>query len=121
MVDPTTRLAFRGIAVLFAAATVFVIVLFVRDLGEQKIRTGLLTYALFTGAAAVGMWLIKRWGRSIALVVAIGNTGLGGLALLAVLMSRRGEILGPAVLLGASLVLSYFLGRPIFTLDDDYR
>ena len=72
---------------LFAAVTVFILVLFVRALTEKEIRTGLFTFAVFTAVTAIGMWRIKRWGRSLALVVAIGNVGLGALALLAVLMS----------------------------------
>lgn len=106
---------------LFAAVTVFIVVLFVRALTEKEIRTGLLTFAIFTAATTIGMWRIKRWGRSLGLVVAIGNVGLGALALLAVLMSKEGDWIGPAVLLVASLGLGYLLGRPIFNLDDDYR
>ena len=106
---------------LFAAVTVFILVLFVRALTEKEIRTGLFTFAVFTAVTAIGMWRIKRWGRSLALVVAIGNVGLGALALLAVLMSREGDWIGPAILLVASLGLGYLLGRPIFNLDDDYR
>ncbi len=105
---------------LFAAVTVFILVLFVRALTEKEIRTGLFTFAIFTAATAIGMWRIRRWGRSLALVVAIGNVGLGALALLAVVMSKEGDLLGPAILLGASLVLGFVLGRPIFTVEDDY-
>ena len=104
---------------LFGAVTVFILVLFVRALTQKEIRTGLLTFAIFTAATAIGMWRIRRWGRSLALVVAVGNVGLGALALLAVLMSKQGNVLGPAILLGASLVLGYALGRPIFTLEND--
>jgi hypothetical protein len=106
---------------LFAAVTVFIVVLFVRALTEKEIRTGLLTFAIFTAATTIGMWRIRRWGRSLALVVAIGNVGLGALALLAVLISREGGWIGPAILLVTSLGLGYVLGRPIFNLDDDYR
>lgn len=93
--------------------------LFVRALGENEIRSGLFTYALLTGAAAVGLWRVRRWGRSVALVIAMGNIGLGTLALMAVLLSQEGGIAGPAALLGSNLVLAYALSRDVFTLEDE--
>ncbi len=106
---------------LFAAVTLFILFLFIRALTEKEIRTGLFTFAIFTAATTIGMWRIRRWGRSLALVVAVGNVGLGALALVAVLTSNEGGWIGPAILLVASLGLGYMLGRPIFNLDDDYR
>ncbi len=85
---------------------------------KEEIRSGLFTYAVFTGAATVGLWRVRRWGRNVALVIAIGNMGLGTLALLAVLLSREGSWPGPAVLLVVSLVAAYLLGRPVFDLQD---
>lgn len=111
--------AFRAAAALFAAVAGFVGVLFVRALGEREIRTGLLTYGVLCAAAAVGLWRVRRWGRSLAIVMAMGNAGLGTLSLLAVLIARRGPYLGPAILLAASLVLAYVLSRPVFTLPED--
>ena len=106
-------------AVLFGAGTVFVAVLFVRALGEREIRSGLATYGLLTGAAAVGLWRRRRWGRSLALVIAIGNIGLGALALLAVVISRRGDVFGPGVLLVVSLALGYGLSRSVFNFSHE--
>ncbi len=99
--------------------TVFIGVLFVRALGEHEIRSGLAMYGTFTGAAAFGLWRRQRWGRSLALVIAMGNIGLGGLSLLSVIMSRRGPVAAPAILLGASLVLGYVVSRPVFSFDDE--
>jgi uncharacterized membrane protein (DUF2068 family) len=104
---------------LFAAGTVFVAALFVRSLGEREIRSGLLTYGLLTGAAAVGLWRRRRWGRSVALVIALGNIGLGTLALLAVILSRKGDVFGPGVLLVVSIVLAYGLSRRVFNFPDE--
>jgi len=98
---------------------VFVAVLFARSLGEREIRSGLFTYGLLTGAAAVGLWRRSRWGRSLALVIALGNVGLGALALLAVIISRRGDVLGPSVLLAVSLALAYALSRRVFNFPHE--
>ncbi len=106
-------------SVLFAAVAIFVGVLFVRALGEKEIRTGLLTYGLLCAATAVGMFRLRRWGRSLALVMAMGNAGLGTLSLLAVVIARRGPYLGPTILLVVSVVLAYVLSRPVFTLPED--
>src|SRR5439155_1832339 len=103
-----SRVAFRAMAGLFAATTVFVLVLFVRALDlHHDIRTGLFTYAIFTGAATIGLWRVQRWGRSVALVIALGNAGLGALATLSWLVSRRGQLVGPLVLLVTSSLLAY--------------
>ena len=116
---PSTRRAFRGMAVLFAAVTVFIGVLFVRALGEREIRSGLATFALLSAATAIGLWRVRRWGRSLALLMALGNAGLGTLSLFAVLIARRGPLLGPAILLAASVVLAYALSRSVFELPVD--
>lgn len=106
-------------ATVFFAFAVFVAVLFVRALSEQEVRSGLFTYFAMCVATSIGLWRVRRWGRSLAIIVSIGNIGLATLTLLAVLMSGRGPLVGPAVLLVASLALSYALFRPAFTLPDD--
>lgn len=89
--------------------------LFVRALvDEQEIRSGLATYGGLAGAAAVGMWRGRRWGRNIGLLIALGNIGLGTLATLSVILSRRGDVIGPVVLLATSLALALVLTRPSF-------
>jgi uncharacterized membrane protein (DUF2068 family) len=114
------RLAFRAAAVLFAATTIFITVLFIRALVvHNEIRSGLLTYGLFTGAATVGLWMRRRWGRGLALLIAMGNMGLGTLALLSVILLRQGSATGPAILLVSSIVLGYVLSRSFFSLPDE--
>jgi hypothetical protein len=110
--------AFRAAGVLFAAITVFVGVLFVRALEREEIRSGLATYGLITAAAAFGLWRRRRWGRSVALLFALGNAGLGALSLLSVIIARRGPLLGPSILLVASVALAYVLSRPVFEVRD---
>lgn len=114
-----TVLAFRTAAALYAAATVLIAVVFARALGEHNIRSGLATYGLFTACAAVGLWKRRRWGRNLALVIVMGNIGLGGLSILSTIMSRGGPVVAPAILLGASLIVGYALSRPIFSFDDE--
>lgn len=93
--------------------------LFVRALGEREIRSGLFTYGAMCIATAIGLWRCRRWGRNLALIVTMGNLGLGTLALLSVLMSRRGPVIGPVFLLVLSLVMSYWLSRPVFNLPSE--
>jgi hypothetical protein len=98
----------------FAAGAIFCAVLFVRALGEREIRSGLFTYIVACVAAAIGLWRRRRWGRNVALILGMGNIGLGTLTLLSVIMSRRGPVVGPVVLLVVSLLLTYWLSRPTF-------
>src|SRR5438105_2919335 len=107
-------------AVLFALATAVVAALFVYELEHRhQIRSGLLVEASFTGATAYGMWRMRPWGRALALVVALGNAGLGSLVLLSALATHQGSKLLPAVLLGTNIVLGYFLGLRVFTLPNE--
>ena len=115
------RRAFRAAAVLFVAVTIFVVVLFVRALGERELRSGLLTYGIITAVAAVGLWRQRRWGRSIALLFAVANAGLGTLALLSIILAREGAFVGPLILLVASVAFGYVLSRPIFSVDDGHH
>ncbi len=77
-----------------------------------------MTYGIITAVAAVGLWRRRRWGRSVALIFALANAGLGTLALLSVILARRGPLLGPVILLVASVAFGYVLSRPIFEVDD---
>jgi uncharacterized membrane protein (DUF2068 family) len=106
-------------AAIFGALGIFMAVLFVRAITEREIRSGVFTYGAMCVATALGLWRIKRWGRNLAIIVVMGNIGLGTLTLLAVLMSRRGPVIGPVVLLVVSLAMSYWLSRPAFDLSDE--
>jgi hypothetical protein len=114
-----TLLAFRTVAALFGATTILIAVIFARALGEHEIRSGLATYGLFNAAATFGLWERRRWGRNLALVILMGNFGLGGLSILSAIMSRRGPVLAPVILFAVSLTVGYWLSRPVFSLDDE--
>jgi hypothetical protein len=111
--------AYRIAASIFAATAVFCAVLFVRGLGRDEIRSGTFTYGLACAAVAWGLWRLVRWGRSFALIIVVGNVGLGALQLITVLVTRRGNVVAPVVVLIVSLVLGYLLGRPVFELSQD--
>lgn len=66
------------------------------------------------GVTAVGLLLAKGWGRLLALIIAVGNAGLGVLMLLAAI--PRGEVspLAPALFLAINALLAYWLTRPSF-------
>lgn len=104
---------------LFVVWTAFVAGLFVYEIVHRhQVRSGLLMYGTFTGAAAYGLMRLRRWARGLALVVALGNASLGSLALLSALASKhRDSLWGPALLLAANIVVGYILGRREFNLD----
>ena len=112
-------MAFRAAAVVFVGVTIFVGFLFVRALGEREFRSGLLTYGIITAVASVGLWRRRRWGRSLALLFAVANAGLGTLALLSVILAREGPFFGPIILLVVSVAFGYVLSRPVFSVDDE--
>lgn len=119
MLKSSSARAFRAAAGVFAVTAVFVGVLFVRALTEREIRSGLFTYGAMCVATAIGLWRMRRWGRNLALIIAMGNIGLGTLALLSVMLARRGPVVGPVVLLVISLAMSYWLSRPAFDVPED--
>jgi uncharacterized membrane protein (DUF2068 family) len=102
----------RAAFALFAAATVFFAGLFVYLLLEkQEIRTGVATYGLLTAIAALGLWRLRSWGRSLALLITLMSAGLGTLTLLSVLFAREGSVIVPAIVLVASVAASYWISR----------
>ena len=50
---------------------------------------------------------------------ALGNAGLGTLAVLSVIISGRGSLPGPIVLLAVSTAVAYLLSRPVFEIRHD--
>lgn len=104
----------------FVAVTLFLMAMFVAGLVERTFRASLPVYIVLMGTSAVGLWRVRSWGRSIGLIVAIGNAGIGALALVASMVS--GEFhLGSALLLAASMGVAYGLSTQPFTLPTDTR
>ncbi len=117
--DRRMRIAYRAAAVVFALITVYPLVLFVRGLTEQQVRTGALLYASVTGTITVGLRFYKGWARVLALLFALTNAGLATLALLAVMLDGRGSPVGPAVALMINVGLAWAFTRPVFTLPHE--
>lgn len=118
MATERSRRAYRLMAVPYAGAAIFYGTVFVANLADGEIRSGLLLFVLFVVAAAIGLAAVQRWGRSLALIVAIGTAGIGALSLLASILGE-GSALGPAVLLGVSVALAYLLTLGVFTLPEE--
>jgi peptidoglycan/LPS O-acetylase OafA/YrhL len=114
-----TLLAYRAAAVLYGGATVWGLGVFAGALGDRTIRSGVLFYAFFTGAAALGLWLATRWGRAMALVVALGNAGVGTLSLLASILDGSSAPVGWGSFTAANVALAYLLSRSVFALPAD--
>jgi uncharacterized membrane protein (DUF2068 family) len=107
-------------ALLFALGTAAIVGAFVFEIvHKHQVRTGLLMYGMFTGAAAYGLWRLRAWGRTMALVVALGNAGLGSLVLLSALVSHQGSKLVAGILLVTNVALGYVLGLPVFSFHED--
>jgi uncharacterized membrane protein (DUF2068 family) len=107
-------------AALFTAATAFFAALVVYEIQRRhEFRSGLLTYGVFTGAAALGLYRLKAWGRSVALLIALGSAGLGTLVLLSTILEQKGPVLSPSALLIASIAVAYWLSRPSFVLPHE--
>jgi len=115
--------AFRAVAALYGATTVYFVVLFVRALGRHphEIRTGVFGYALFTVAATYGLWKQTQWGRNVALIIALGTSALGVIATLSTILSHHGPLIGAIAIFVISTALTYVLTRRIFNpLSDDF-
>ena len=111
--------AHRVAALIFAAGAVLCAVLFVRGITRDQILSGTFTYGLACAAIAWGLWRLKRWGRPFALLIVVGNVGLGALQFAAVLASGRGNLVAPVIVLGVSLAVGYVLGRSSSDLPQD--
>ena len=105
-------------ASLFTLGTATVLGIFVHVLiNRHEIRTGLALIALITGVTAYGLWRMRPWARGLGLFVALANSGLGAVALLAAFVSQRGGKLVPLILLVSSMIVGYLLGMRVFIRD----
>jgi hypothetical protein len=95
----------------YGAGTAVLAGLFVWEIVHRhQIRSGILLIALLTGAAAYGLWMLRSWGRGVALFVALAMTGVGAVALFTSIASHKGKVV-PAILLGSSMAVGYVLGK----------
>jgi hypothetical protein len=95
----------------YAAGTAVLAGLFVWEIVHRhQIRTGILLIALISGAAAYGLWMLRSWGRGVALFVALAMTGVGAVTLLTSVTAHKGKVV-PAILLAASMAVGYVLGK----------
>lgn len=117
--ESANLIAYRAAAAGFFAAALFVGALFVRALTRGEIRSGLFTYGVLALAVSIGLWLRTHWGRNLGLIMAVGNIGLGAIALLSVILSRDGSPVIPIVLLILSVGAGYAISRPVFNLPED--
>ena len=110
------RTAFRAVAVVYALLTAYFIVVVVRALLGQPatLRGANLGFAMFSAAATCGLWMCSQWGKTLALLMALGTSSLGVIAVLTVLVSHHGALVGWIAVFLVSTALTYVLSRPIF-------
>lgn len=114
-----TRVAYRLMALPFVGAAVFLAGIFAGALAARTFRSGVAFLIPILGLCAAGLWMARSWGRSIALVIAVGLAGLGALSLVAALVAPGASPVGPAVLCALSVAVAYLLSRPLFTLPSE--
>ena len=69
---------------------------------ESRLRQAVIvTFALLDCAAAVGLWLLTPWGKSVWLFVALTEIGLG--------LTGSARVVGLTSVIGASLAVFTFL------------
>jgi hypothetical protein len=113
------RRSFRALAVPYILGALFVFGVFARALGDGEIRSGVFTYGLICAAAAFGLWRMRRWGRALALIVIVGNVGIGTLGLASWLFGGQDTLAVSLVLLGIGGLLGYAISRPTFNLPHE--
>lgn len=105
-------------AVLFALPAIGFAVLAMREVLEGQVVIGWFTLAPLFGACAVGLWLMRPWGRTMALILALGNTGIATLGFLAAVLGRS-NVIGPALFLAFNAAIAFALSRPAFSLPSE--
>jgi uncharacterized membrane protein (DUF2068 family) len=110
------RLAFRAVALIYAATTVLFAVVFVRYVVRHPhvIRSAVLGYGILSAATAYGLWRERDWGRGLGLIIALGTSALGVIETASILVSHHGPLVGSIVLFVVSTGLTYVLSRRIF-------
>ncbi len=107
---------------LYALLTVYFAVVVARALADHppELRGANLGFAMFTAAATCGLWICAEWGRLLGLIMALGTSSLGVLAIISVAVSHHGSMPGWIFVFVVSTALTYVLTRRIFNpLPDD--
>ncbi|MEX2393397.1 MAG: DUF2127 domain-containing protein [Actinomycetota bacterium] len=112
MVSDTTISTHRAAALVFAVGAALCAVLFGRGITQDRILSGTFTYGLACAVVGWGLWRGVSWARPVALIIVVGNVGLGALQLVAVIVSDRGNLVAPIIVVCVSVLLGYLLGRP---------
>jgi peptidoglycan/LPS O-acetylase OafA/YrhL len=117
------RLAFRAAALVYAVATIYFASVVGRALAQHPptIRSANLGFAMFAAAASYGLWIETQWGKTLALLIALGTSSLGAIETLSVIVSHRGPLLGWILVFVVSTALTYLLSLRIFNqppIDD---
>ncbi len=112
------RLAFRVMALVFAVPALMLAASAVMGLTRGRVVVVAFALAPVFAACAVGLWLMRAWGRSLALIVALGNCGVATLSLLAAIL-EQGRSVGPALFLALNAAVAYALSRPWFALPQE--
>lgn len=102
----------------FVAATLYLLTAFAWALSQRQIRSGVASYAIVTAICAVGLLRMTTWARTLALVAALGITGIGVLSVLAAVF-LDGNAVGPLVMVGVGVVSTVWLARPALALPGD--
>lgn len=102
-------------ATLFGAFAVFELVTFVAGLTDRTLRSGLLFQVLLMGGCAVGLWLARAWGRTLALLASLTNAGVGTLMVLAAFFERSSLVV-PVIFLGVNTAVAIALTRSWFDI-----
>ena len=107
---------------LYGLLTLYFIVVVARALTDNppELRGANLGFAMFTAAATCGLWICADWGKMLALIMALGTSSLGVLAIILVVASHHGSLPGWILVFVVSTALTYVLTRRIFNpLPDD--
>lgn len=112
-----SRRAYRVMAVIYAIpAGVLVTLAF----SERQALAGSLALAPLFAVCAVGLWRLRAWGRTLALLVAFGNAGVATLGLLGAILSST-PVLGPLLFLLLNGGIVFALSREWFSLPGEIK
>ena len=95
---------------LFAAA--------IAGLLRRDVLIGPLAAAPLFAVVALGLWMRRGWGRTLAILVALANAGLAALALVATIAGGASPV-GPALFAAVNAGIAVALSRPAFTLPGE--